>query len=103
MNMKALILAALLATAATAQAEQLKNTSCEVIEVYARTVMDVRQNGVSLKDAMATSDENDTLGPKIIMAAYSKPRYATASIKQRTIDDFADNAYLECLTIKKRH
>lgn len=96
--MKALILAvALLSTAATAQAEA---NNCLIIEEYARTVMDVRQGGMSLKIVISTIDEHDKIGHKIVIAAYNKPHYMTASMKQRTIDDFANSAYLECLTNK---
>jgi hypothetical protein len=96
--MKALILAALLATAATAMAQAEDN--CLIIESYARTVMDARQGGISLKDAMATTEKGDKLGPRIIISAYSKTRYRTEKFKQRAINNFADSVYLECLTIK---
>jgi hypothetical protein len=98
--MKALILAALLATAATAQAEETKPSDCAVLEVYARLVMDVRQGGASLKEVMNTIEDNDKFGRSIIIAAYSKPQYMTDTMKDKTINDFANSAYLECLTIK---
>ena len=94
--MKVLILAALLATAATAQAED----NCLIIESYARTVMDARQGGISLKDAMATTEKGDKFTPKIIIAAYNKPHYITKKMKQRTINNFADDTYLDCLKVR---
>lgn len=96
--MKVLILAvALLSTAAIAQAEE---DNCLIIEDYARTVMDARQGGISLKDVMGTTNEHDKLGPQIIIAAYNKPHYMTERIKDKTINDFANDIYLECLTNK---
>lgn len=73
-------------------------STCKLISSLAETVMVNRQNGVSMVKMMETAkgavkDMTETL----IMSAYDKPRFSTDEMQKRSVEDFRDQAYLECI------
>ena len=102
--MKRAMLALLLVTTTT-----MADEKCDVIESGARFVMEMRQSGTSMRkfvDAVqARSDEEpdnkeaEVLGKlykSFAELAWSKPLYSTEQMKQRAINEFADEFYLTC-------
>ena len=71
---------------------------CETISEVAKTVMDNRQSGVSMRRQMEAiaSDDGNELFEKIIAQAYRHPNYQTPEITSRTVGDFSDRWYRLC-------
>lgn len=87
--MKRIITAITFALAATATlAVELP---CESIASAARTVMEARQTGVELSKVLAIADrypDTKSLMRKIILDAYSKPRYSSEEFRLRETEEF---------------
>ncbi len=74
---------------------------CKKIGGYARSVMDNRQNGVPMSEAMdviATATESvATAARQIIIEAYDYPRMSVEENKLSATTDFENKVYLECV------
>lgn len=94
------------APAAVAQPEapaedpaQLRQAQLELCKGYAdlaRSIMDNRQQGVAMDGAMEIAKGNAPV-QAIVIAAYEKPRMATAENQRRYVDDFGNDTYLSCV------
>lgn len=101
MNTKAVLLtiASLIALSGNANAQK---ATCSKAAKVAESLMQARQKGVSLQNAM---DAMISSYPKtahkyvriLVMDAYSSPRYHSEEMQQRAIDDFRDKSHLSCL------
>ena len=96
--MIALLLAAGLAVPT---AESIEMKICYAIERQAEKIMSLRQRGLSLAEFMSEIDKskNKKLGriKPMVIAAYSVPRYETAGMIAKAIDDFKDEQFLACI------
>lgn len=96
--MIALLLAAGLAAPAV---EGVEMKICYAIERQAEKIMSLRQRGLSLAEFMSDIDKskNKKLGriKPMVIAAYSVPRYETAGMIAKAIDDFKDERFLACI------
>lgn len=91
--------------------EQLSKSEqeyCNSLYSFAEVAMQVRQGGISLKDALdsqpkpsstATQAENEMLPllQTIIYEAYKQPLYHTEEYKKEIITEFSKDVYLACI------
>jgi len=91
--------------------EQLSKSEqeyCNSLYTFAEIAMQVRQGGVSLKDALdsqpkpsstATQAENEMLPllQTILYEAYKQPLYHTEEYKKEIITEFSKDVYLACI------
>ena len=75
---------------------------CGSLESYARTVMEKRQQNVSVKDMMEAVSEGDNKELKdvlitVIKMAYEEPAYSGEEYQQKTVNEFANKVYLMCM------
>lgn len=75
--------------------------TCEKISSLAQSIMKSRQAGVAMSDAIRVADGNTGI-EGIVIAAYEKPRYSTASVQKRTIEEFRDEIYLTCSQVARQ-
>lgn len=68
---------------------------CQAVSNLAATVMERRQEGVSMADLMAAVD--DDIVHDMIVEAYEQPRFGTDSVARTLIEDFRDQWYLDCV------
>ena len=74
---------------------QTKNSSCESYSDLAKSVMTARQIGVAMSEVMNTISSENT--KQLVIAAYEKPRFTSEGYKTKSIEDFRDKAYLDCI------
>ena len=103
MNTKTAIAAISLLLPVAAIAEPTPHEFCTEIAGLAEVIMEGRQNGTPMPAMMDVAAQgNDTemnrITEALIIDAFGHPRYSTERVKQRTIGDFADSAYLSCIT-----
>lgn len=71
---------------------------CNTMYTIGKSIMEVRQAGVSMPKLMAIMKANNMGFVKpAIMAAYDQPRMFTESSQERMIEEFANDMYLGCL------
>ena len=73
--------------------------TCGKFGELATTIMENRQSGVSMAkmmEAIAGGEENPLI-EKLIISAYDSPRYSTERMQKRTVEEFRDEVYLECV------
>lgn len=86
------LIAALSLAVAHAHAQ---SADCAIIGDLAQAIMEVRQSGVPMSDAMRISGDNDAIRA-IVIAAYSYPRFRTERVKSEAIADFRNEFELMC-------
>lgn len=96
--MKKLIVCALIGFAGSAIAA---DSSCDAYSETARSIMDGRQNGVTIKQSMAIANaapnsELKEFVRSIVILAYEQPAYSTEPTKRKAIDEFGNKFSLEC-------
>lgn len=92
--MKKLIIGtALLLSAFNLFAEEI---NCESIEKLARSVMEARQSGVSLKEIIKAADGLE-VGEIIAKSAFGVSKYETSRYREDAVEEFANKYYLACL------
>lgn len=92
--MKTLIITLLLITPLTAQA-----AICDDLSDVSGAIMTARQNGMSMSELWRVKADK-RLRPYTrskIKDAYSEPKYSTDEYQQNAINDFKDQAFLECI------
>ena len=103
MNTKTAIAAIALLLPSVAIADPTPHEFCTGIAGLAEVIMQGRQNGRPMHEMMGIAAQGNDPGTNIItealiIDAFSHPRYSTERVKQSTIGDFADSAYLSCIT-----
>lgn len=68
--------------------------TCDGFSEHAELIMQARQLGISMAEAMGKTDSK--VHEEMIIAAYEKPRYSTDRMQQKAIEDFRDHWYLRC-------
>jgi hypothetical protein len=69
---------------------------CNDVSSFAKSIMSARQHGVSMSKAMELSG-NNKLAESFVIDAYSKSSFSTEEYQDKTIREFADEAYLSCI------
>lgn len=77
-----------------AAADNWKET-CSMVSKLAEIVMKARQSGKAMSEVIKAAEGNEAY-ESVIILAYDKPRYGTAPMQQRTIEEFRDDAYVQC-------
>jgi hypothetical protein len=72
---------------------------CSAIALLAKTIMDVRQNGMPMSMVIdSVTDENmKGLVTRMAILAYERPKFSTESYKQNAINEFENQFYLNCM------
>ena len=73
---------------------------CGDISGLASQVMKSRQSGIPMS-AMIQATQGDSMMENMIISAFETPRYSSEKVKKRTIEDFRDKIYLECIKALK--
>lgn len=79
--------------------DQKNRDQCSKISDAASQIMTARQEGVSMSKMMEAPSEG-ALGDllrEITVAAYEKSRYSTGPMKQKAVEDFHNDVYLDCI------
>jgi hypothetical protein len=72
---------------------------CNKLNETAQSIMEDRQEGVSMKKLMEIAKGNKLI-ENIIIAAYDRPRYYTKEMQIKSVEDFRDEIYLYCIRPK---
>ena len=73
------------------------NKACEDKAKLAAKIMDGRQDGFSMSEAMAIATKHkNIIMEQMIIEAYDTPRFSTGELVQSTISDFRDRWYGKC-------
>ena len=102
--MKKLLLVSLLSLSTQVMAEEkatpdelLPTEYCNTVEKAARQMMSIRQDkSMSLKQVLDVVTKDEVLR-HIVLQAWGEPSYATEINQKRTIQEFSDDVYLQCL------
>ncbi len=73
---------------------EIKSSTCESYSNLAKTVMTARQGGIPMSEVMNTISE---ITKQLAITAYEKPRFTSDGYKTKSIEDFRDKAYLDCV------
>lgn len=68
---------------------------CQPIAEFAKELMDARQAGVPLAQALTVSTQPAMQA--LIVSAYRKPRYSTERYRERAAVEFANETLITCL------
>lgn len=103
MNTKTAIAVMAMLLPVAAIAEPTPHEFCTEIAGLAEVIMEGRQNGTPMHAMMdvaarVSDPAMNSATETLVIDAFSHPRYSTAQYKQNTIGDFADSAYLSCIT-----
>ena len=93
-KMLAVLVFAFAATGASAQ-----GMSCVLVSRLAHEIMDARQKGVAMVDAMKIAEESGSIRGVVVpltKAAYSTPRFMSDQMQMRAIENFRDEAAAIC-------
>lgn len=75
--------------------------TCRAASELAEVVMQIRQSGRPMSELMDQAEEG-TLTEKLVIDAYKHERYRTERFQRRAIEQFRDQAYLECTQAARR-
>lgn len=89
------IVAVVLATSSSAEANKMTE-QCSEIAKLASTIMDGRQNGVSMSAMMDVADGQE-LSQTLIIKAFEDFNRPTSKGKQEAVTEFSNQWYLECV------
>ena len=78
-----------MALSASVAAESDRDTTCQAISGHAERIMQIRQHGGNLPDAMKSAMGSELL-EEMVMEAYNKPNYQTERHIERTVNEFAN-------------
>lgn len=87
------LIAALALSAPLAHADE--PASCADFGEMAQALMDARQAGVAMSDAMNAFASHKAL-QNIVRMAYDKPRMSTEAMRERSVQDFRNEVEAEC-------
>ena len=99
--MKLLLAAVIIFTTATVGYgdEPSWQESCSAIGSLAETTMRNRQLGVPMEAMIRPNADSfiEKFDQEIVIMAYERPRYSTEKMRTRSVEDFRDTIYLECV------
>lgn len=73
---------------------------CAVVHAFAKTVMEARQEGVSLVTMIGIAGD-DSVAKAIVMGAYEKPQYSGEEYRAKEASEFSNDIALECYKQQK--
>jgi len=80
-----------------------ENKNCNSMAEFAKTIMQLRQGGAPINEVMnfieSAEDKPEVykVMKSITIMAYDTPRYSTPSIKEKTINEFYNTIYVNCI------
>ena len=103
--MNKLLFAALIITVATPTfadevSDKLREV-CNTMNDTAGTIMGNRQDGRSMSDLMKLANGNKII-EELIIAAYDSPRYRTKAHQTKSVEDFKNEVFLDCIKTTKK-
>lgn len=91
-----LVLAIGLSGTAQAETPEITEEHCVALHRYAENVMRVRQFEFPLPRVIELAEGN-LLRELIARAAYQRPRYTSTESQELAIQEFANEAYMDCI------
>lgn len=85
----------LLLLAASINVSAVDLETCKSVSDSASKIMTIRQSGALMADLMGRSDSE--IFQKLVIAAYSKPKYGSPKYIKRSIQSFSNDWYLQCV------
>lgn len=76
--------------------EATPQENCAVLADLAEVIMESRQIGVPLGEALALAGGNELI-EAVVMSAWERPRFSVPENQQREAEEFRDNWHLACL------
>ena len=72
---------------------------CDVVYDTSKTIMEVRQLGRPMGELIKKAKGNaaEDMLRSIIITAYDSPKYELKQLKEKSINDFSNTWYLECI------
>lgn len=74
---------------------------CKVISTSAKLIMEYRQSGKPMSKLIDLANEQPSILKdtfiNITVKAYEIPRFSTDEAKRKTVEDFVNDVYLDCL------
>ena len=93
---KVFLMAALLVHLAAQAEERDVKSFCGSVGDLAKTVMEKRLAGMSIRNMVAIANDNP-MTTEMVMQAYGAPAYQTEAAQERAIREFETKWYLDCL------
>ena len=100
-----LIISSLFVSVGVNAAQQTSSQKCAKYEIMAHYIMLVRQDGLPMSKALQEFKVDDKENPygeierKIIIDAYSQPKYETKEYRDKEITEFANKYMLGCMAM----
>lgn len=90
-----------LALAASGPEPTMAERVCAQKASIARTVMEGRQSGFPVEEAMEIARTAPEVAREYwrgrVLAAYGLPRYSSDQYQRRAVEDFGNDAYMDCM------
>lgn len=75
---------------------------CSELGKLAKTVMEVRQGGMSMATVMQVFAKDDNeIYKQMVISAYESPRFTVDSYIQRNVEEFSNEWYLMCVKARQ--
>jgi len=74
---------------------------CIAVGELGASVMQARQGGVPLREALRATDGNSAV-QQIVMVAYQVPVYGTENMKRQAIREFEEEVLMACLRVAEK-
>ena len=70
---------------------------CSSVSTTAKEIMKARQNGVAMSKLIEIFKKEDAaIFRRLTISAYESPRYSTEAMQEKSIQDFENEAFLDC-------
>lgn len=77
------------------------HSECDSISKLAENIMNNRQHGTAMSKMMQIAEDNKLIQAMVI-SAYEKNRYSTEEVQTKIIEEFRDDAHLQCVKALRR-
>jgi hypothetical protein len=94
------LLITLASNAALADLTDEERTFCSALSDLSQTVMTKRQDGLQMAELMRIADGNPVV-ELLIISAYEEPRWSVPRNRTEAIENFQNEQYLTCITLKR--
>ena len=74
---------------------------CIAVGELGASVMQARQGGVPLREALRATDGNSAV-QQIVMVAYQVPVYGTENMKRQAVREFEEEVLMACLRVAEK-
>lgn len=110
-KVSAILLTAVMASCATSPARAqsipyIAMESCEQVASLAEFVMELRQEGVPMKDQWERATKSgdpvfEEWLKKVLIIVYDGPKYTSKRYQKQAASEFGSRAFVECLKVEK--